>query len=220
MYSRRQWDAKEEQTPAGLFEHPAGEPVGEPVIHSRLGERFRAGSTRYPDVLDPWTSPKLHPHGASLTVLTRRSWEYAHTSRLAAEEDHYFADHPLFRTDQRELGERFVEQGRLADLGCGTGRHAIWFAQKGFSVTAVDLSRPMLEMVGSKARAQGIDVVRIQANLCQLGCFPDGAFDYAPSMFSTLGMIRGRASRRQHWQRPTAFCGRAAEWRFTLIISG
>jgi len=124
-------------------------------------------------------------------------WEYAHTSRLAAEEDDYFAGHPLFRADQRALDERFVVPGRLVDLGCGTGRHAIRFARKGFSVTAVDLSRPMLERVGLKVRAEGIDLVRIQANLCRLGCFPDRGFDYALSMFSTLGMIRGRASRRR-----------------------
>src|SRR4051812_12873733 len=33
-------------------------------------------------------------------------WEYAHSARLAAEEDVYFADHPLFRADQRALDER------------------------------------------------------------------------------------------------------------------
>jgi len=122
-------------------------------------------------------------------------WAYAHTARLAAEEDDYFAGHPLFRVDQRAVDERFVVPGRLVDLGCGTGRHAIRFARRGFSVTAVDLSRPMLATVGLKARAEGIELVRIQANLCRLGCFLDGSFDYALSMFSTLGMIRGRASR-------------------------
>jgi len=124
-------------------------------------------------------------------------WEYAHTARLAAEEDAYFGDHPLFRADQGAVDERFVVPGRLVDLGCGAGRHAIRFARRGFSVTAVDLSRPMLEMVGRKARAEGVDLVRVRANLCRLGCFPDRSFDYALSMFSTLGMIRGRASRRR-----------------------
>ena len=36
----------------------------------------------------------------------------------------------------------------------------------------------------------------LQANLCRLGCLPTGTFDYAVSMFSTLGMIRGRRRRR------------------------
>jgi ubiquinone/menaquinone biosynthesis C-methylase UbiE len=124
-------------------------------------------------------------------------WQYTHTPRLAAEEDAFFANHPLFRADQIALDERFVTPGRLVDLGCGTGRHAIHFARKGFSVTAVDLSQPMLAAAGCKARAADIDLVRVQANLCRLGCFPDRCFDYALSMFSTLGMIRGGSSRRR-----------------------
>jgi ubiquinone/menaquinone biosynthesis C-methylase UbiE len=127
-------------------------------------------------------------------------WEYTHTPRLAAEEDAYFADHPLFHADERVLAERFVVPGRLVDLGCGTGRHAIRFASRGFSVTAVDLSRPMLERVGSKARERGIGLTTVQSNLCRLSCFPDQVFDYALSMFSTLGMIRGRQSRARAMQ--------------------
>ena len=124
-------------------------------------------------------------------------WQYTHTPRLAAEEDAYFVDHPLFRVDAEALDERFVTPGRLVDLGCGAGRHAIQFARRGFRVTAVDLSRPMLEVVGHKARVAGVHLLRVESNLCRLGCFADRTFDYALSMFSTLGMIRGRAPRRQ-----------------------
>ena len=55
----------------------------------------------------------------------------------------------------------------------------------------------MLEVVGQKACAAGVDVLRVEANLCRLGCFADASFDYALSMFSTLGMIRGRDARRR-----------------------
>ena len=61
-------------------------------------------------------------------------WQYTHTPRLAAEEDAYFAEHPLFRADARALDERFVTPGRLVDLGCGAGRHAIHFARRGENV--------------------------------------------------------------------------------------
>jgi SAM-dependent methyltransferase len=124
-------------------------------------------------------------------------WQYTHTPRLAAEEDAYFADNLMFRADARALDERFVAPGRLVDLGCGVGRHAIRFARRGFRVAAVDLSRPMLEVVGQKSESEGVDVLRVESNLCRLGCFRDGAFDYALSMFSTLGMIRGREPRRR-----------------------
>ena len=126
-------------------------------------------------------------------------WRYAHTPRLALEEDTYFTGHPLFARDTQILDERFTTPGALIDLGCGAGRHAIRFASRGFTVTAVDLSRSMLERVAAKARAAGRagSVSCLQANLCHLESVPAATFDYAISMFSTLGMIRGAEARRR-----------------------
>ncbi len=123
-------------------------------------------------------------------------WQYAHTARLASEEDAYFDGHPLFRFDAEALAARFQTPGRLVDLGCGAGRHSIEFARRGFPVVGVDLSAAMLETVGSKAAKHGLEVECVRANLCRLG-FADGSFDYALSMFSTLGMIRGASARRR-----------------------
>jgi len=124
-------------------------------------------------------------------------WTYAHTPRLATEEDAYFDGHPLFRVDAEALGARFVEPGPLVDLGSGAGRHSIQFASRGFPVVAVDLSAAMLGRVAAKAEKAGLAVDCVQANLCRLGCFPDRSFDYTLMMFSTLGMIRGRGPRRK-----------------------
>jgi SAM-dependent methyltransferase len=126
-------------------------------------------------------------------------WQYAHTPRLAEEEDAYFRDHPLFATDARAVDERFTQPGPLVDLGCGTGRHAIRFAARGFPVVAIELSQPMLLQVARKARAAGVGerVLGVRANLCCLGALPDRWFAYALSMFSTLGMIRSPAARRK-----------------------
>jgi SAM-dependent methyltransferase len=136
----------------------------------------------------PWRLPE----GVNVPL-----WEYVHMPRLAVEEDAYFAGHALFEADARILDSRFTSPGRLVDLGCGAGRHAIRFALRGFEVVAVDLSRPMLETVRRKAEDEGVTLMTVQANLCRLGCLPTGTFDYGLSMFSTLGMIRGRASRRR-----------------------
>lgn len=40
---------------------------------------------------------------------------------------------------------------RVADIGCGTGRHALALAREGADVTAVDFSRSMLQVARSKA---------------------------------------------------------------------
>ncbi len=124
-------------------------------------------------------------------------WEYVHSPRLAEEEDDYFQGHPLFRTDARVLDERFTHPGPLVDLGCGTGRHALRFARRGFPVVAVELSRPMLMKVQARSESEGLSVLGVQANLCRLGCLPSRSFSYALSMFSTMGMIRGQKARAE-----------------------
>jgi malonyl-CoA O-methyltransferase len=63
----------------------------------------------------------------------------------------------------------------VLDLGCGTGRHALWLAQAGARVTAVDFSEGMLEQA---RRKRGADAVRFLAHdLLRPLPFPDHAFD-------------------------------------------
>ena len=68
-------------------------------------------------------------------------WQYTHTPRLAEDEDEYFRGHPCSRPMPGALDARFIEPGPLVDLGCGTGRHALRFARRGFPVVAVELSQ-------------------------------------------------------------------------------
>lgn len=48
--------------------------------------------------------------------------------------------------------------GRAVDLGAGEGRHAIWLAQQGWSVTAVDFSTVGIERGAAGAKALGVSV--------------------------------------------------------------
>ncbi len=140
------------------------------------------------DAAPPWRLPE----GVNPAL-----WSYAHTPRLASEEDDYFAGHPLFVADAHALDARFVEPAPLVDLGCGSGRLSIRFARAGFPVVSVDLSFSMLRHLGRRAEEEGLKIDLVRANLCRLECFPDGRFTYAISMFSTLGMIRGAGPRRR-----------------------
>ena len=47
---------------------------------------------------------------------------------------------------------------RILDVGCGTGRHAIELAKRGYSVTGVDLSLNMLKKAREKAFSAGVHV--------------------------------------------------------------
>lgn len=47
---------------------------------------------------------------------------------------------------------------RILDIGCGTGRHSIELAKRGYSVTGVDLSTSMLKRAREKAIEQKVNV--------------------------------------------------------------
>jgi SAM-dependent methyltransferase len=46
----------------------------------------------------------------------------------------------------------------ILDIGCGTGRHAIELARRGYAVTGLDLSEAMLAKAKAKAEAAGVRV--------------------------------------------------------------
>ena len=48
--------------------------------------------------------------------------------------------------------------GKALDLACGTGRHAIFLAEKGWDVTAVDNSRVGIDIAKERAREKGLDI--------------------------------------------------------------
>jgi SAM-dependent methyltransferase len=60
-----------------------------------------------------------------------------------------------------------LKPGRALDLASGTGRHAIFLAEQGWRVTAVDASSVGIELAQETARARNVEVDWIIANLEQ-----------------------------------------------------
>jgi SAM-dependent methyltransferase len=58
-----------------------------------------------------------------------------------------------------------LEPGRALDLGCGSGRHAVWLAERGWQVTAVDFSPEALRQARQRAAHVGVEVDWIEADL-------------------------------------------------------
>ncbi|HVA47420.1 MAG TPA: methyltransferase domain-containing protein [Pirellulales bacterium] len=139
-----------------------------------------------PDDVPQWRLP---------SGITLGLWQYAHADHIAYRYDDYFAQNSLFEFDEAVLSRHLSRPGLLVDLGCGTGRLLVPFARRGFRGLAVDLSMPMLDVVGQKAREESLAIDRLRANLTELGCLRDAVADYAICMFSTLGMVRGRQNR-------------------------
>jgi tellurite methyltransferase len=53
---------------------------------------------------------------------------------------------------------RHLAPGKALDLACGTGRNALWLAEHGWRVTAVDGAPAAIEILRSRASERGITV--------------------------------------------------------------
>ena len=65
-------------------------------------------------------------------------------------------------------GWRVTPAGRALDLGCGTGGDAVYLAEHGFTVTAVDGVRQALSKARTRAQSRGVEVNWVQGNVCLL----------------------------------------------------
>src|SRR5262245_1522159 len=129
--------------------------------------------------------------------VTRSLWDYLHDPAIARDYDASLAGSALLEADLTFVEKHCPRPGRLLDLGCGTGRLLLRFAPRGYTVCGVDLSAEMLKVAAQKAAAAGVSVDLLQANLAELDCLAGGTFDAAACLFSTLGMVAGRPTRRR-----------------------
>ncbi len=73
----------------------------------------------------------------------------------------------------------------VLDLACGTGRHSLSFARRGFAVVGVDRSRAQLDAARAKAEAARLDITWVEADLRQLPALPPA--DAAICFFNSWG---------------------------------
>jgi ubiquinone/menaquinone biosynthesis C-methylase UbiE len=86
-------------------------------------------------------------------------------------------ENPLIGLEEPVVREALGDVAGLAvlDLGCGTGRHALWLAGTGASVTAVDFSAGMMEKAQAKPGAERVSF--LVHDLHERLPFADGTFD-------------------------------------------
>jgi SAM-dependent methyltransferase len=77
----------------------------------------------------------------------------------------------------------------ILDVGCGTGRHSVELAKRGYKVTGIDLSAEMLKEAREKAKAAGVDVsfIRADATDFTLPAKFDAAICLCEGSFGLLG---------------------------------
>jgi len=84
-----------------------------------------------------------------------KGWDQHYRTELAAGMAHAAAPapSPLFVATAEAL-----RPGRALDLACGSGRHALWLAQHGWQVTAVDGSPAAIALLEASAERLGLNI--------------------------------------------------------------
>jgi SAM-dependent methyltransferase len=75
-----------------------------------------------------------------------------------------------------------LRPGGALDLACSTGHNALWLAQQGWSVTAIDGSATAIEILRSRAAHRG---VAIDAQVADL---EDASFTIEPARYDLVAM--------------------------------
>ncbi len=114
---------------------------------------------------------------------------------VAAGYDQSNADNPVLR-DMRERVRHVVEAvvpngSHILDLGCGPGTDTVYFASRGYRVTAIDWSPAMVREAGRRVRGVGVasraDVLHL--GIHELEQLSPARFDAAYSNFGSLNCV-------------------------------
>lgn len=100
--------------------------------------------------------------------------------------------------DRTEKEVAFAEQrlelnrsARVLDLCCGTGRHSVHLAKRGYQVTGLDLSEPYLDLARRAATDSRVALDTVSADMRAIP-FKD-YFDAVINMYSSFGYLESEA---------------------------
>src|SRR5258708_7662561 len=72
--------------------------------------------------------------------------------------------------------------GKALDLACGAGRNALWLAERGWEVTAVDGAHAAVEILRTRAVERGLKINTVVADL------EKGEFEIEPSRWDLVAI--------------------------------
>jgi SAM-dependent methyltransferase len=129
-------------------------------------------------------------------------------------DERYRADELIWKAEpNRFLVEEAASlaPGRALDLACGEGRNALWLAERGWQVTAVDFSAVGLEKARRLASERGLELVLVEADVLEWEP-PAASFDLVIVMYLHLPA----GARRRVQQRAASALAPGA----TLLVVG
>jgi SAM-dependent methyltransferase len=107
-------------------------------------------------------------------------------------DEDYLRTLPFMRADQTLREVEFISNAletptgaEILDVGCGYGRHAIELVQRGYNVTGLDLSLPLLIRAADEAQRRGLAVNFVHADMREMSF--EKQFAGAYSMLTSFG---------------------------------
>jgi SAM-dependent methyltransferase len=80
---------------------------------------------------------------------------------------------------------KLKKRAAVLDLCCGTGRHAIELARRGYKVTGLDFNAEYLETAARKAAAAGLKIELVKGDMRRIPF--ENRFDGAVNLFASFG---------------------------------
>jgi 2-polyprenyl-3-methyl-5-hydroxy-6-metoxy-1,4-benzoquinol methylase len=84
----------------------------------------------------------------------KSTWEEFFDAHAPIYEDNVFTKNTIREVDFLIEELSLPPAGSILDVGCGTGRHSIELARRGYSVNGLDLSREMLGRAAASAEGR------------------------------------------------------------------
>jgi len=119
----------------------------------------------------------------------KNTWEVFFDAHAPVYEDNVFTKNTVREVDFLLEELSLQPGGSILDVGCGTGRHSIELAKRGYAVTGIDLSSEMLANASDAAKAAcvSVDWIHEDATRFTLPGRYDGAICLCEGAFGLLG---------------------------------
>jgi len=104
------------------------------------------------------------------------------------------SEHTRLEVDFLQRALKLQSGARVLDVPCGFGRHSLELASRGYRLTGVDLSRPMIQEARAASLAAGLSIEWRTADMRDLHA--ESAFDGAFCFGNSFGYLDADGTRR------------------------